>query len=243
MSDDSFFREVDSELRSDRMQQFWDQFGKIIIAAAVLIVLVIAGGRAWDWYQTNRAQTMGDAYMQAVDLAEAGDGDAARTALAAIASDAPATYRALANMRRAAELTAAGEQTEAVALFDAVAGEGAVDDELRAIASIRAAMVLVDTGTLADVESRVQRLTAPGAPWRGSAREALGLASYKADDLAAAFTQFTTIADDADLPSGLRQRAGVMLDVIASRGGPVRATDEAVPAAAEPAEPVEATDG
>ncbi len=228
MSDDSFFREVDSELRSDRMQQFWARFGRIIIATAVLIVLVIAGARAWDWYQTNRAQTMGDAYMQAIDLAEAGESEQARTALAAIAEDAPTTYRALADMRRAAELAASDNQAEAVTLYDAVTADNAVDEELRAIASIRAAMVLVDTGNLADVESRVQRLTAPGAPWRGSAREALGLASYKAGDLQGAFTQFTTIADDDDLPSGLRQRAGVMLDVIASQGGPVRNPDEPV---------------
>ncbi len=119
MSDDSFFREVDSELRSDRMQQFWSRFGRIIIAVAVLIVLGIAGARAWDWYQTNRAQTQGDAYMKAVDLAEAGQTAEAQAAFAAIAEDAPATYRALADMRRAAELAIAGEQAEAVALYDA----------------------------------------------------------------------------------------------------------------------------
>ncbi len=226
MSDDSFFREVDSELRSDRMQQFWARFGRIIIAAAVLIVLVIAGARAWDWYQTNRAQTLGDAYMQAVDLAEEGQSAEAQAAFAAISQDAPATYRALADMRRATELTVAGQQAEAVALYDQVAAESSVDEELRAIAAIRAAMVLVDTGSLSDVESRVQRLTAPGAAWRGSAREALGLASYKAGNLEGAFTQFTTIADDNDLPSGLRQRAGVMLDVIAAQGGPVRDAEE-----------------
>ncbi|MEL6751249.1 MAG: tetratricopeptide repeat protein [Pseudomonadota bacterium] len=220
MSDDSFFREVDEELRSERMKNFWSAWGKFIIAAAVLIVAGIAAWRAYEFYTVSQAQAVGDRYMEAVELAEAGSSEEARSKLEALEADAPPAYRALAKMRRAAEL-APTDKAAASALYDEISADSAINADLRDIATIRGAMVQVDIGSVADVESRVQRLTAPSAPYRGSAREALGLAHYKAGALDEAFTQFKTIADDDQLPSAMRQRAGIMLDVIASRGGPV----------------------
>ena len=82
-------------------------------------------------------------------------------------------------------------------------------------------MLLVDTGSLSDVESRVSSLTAPGAPYRASAREILGLAHFKAGDLKKAFSQFKTISQDAETPSPMQQRVQIMLSLIASNGGPV----------------------
>lgn len=221
MSDDSFFREVNEELRSDRAQAFWSAYGKYIIAAALIIIVGIAGWRIWDAYQVNQAQQTGDAFIAAVELAEEGDREAALEALAALEVDSPPSYRALAKMRRASELLKADDKSAAAALYDDVAADETFDQDLRDIAAVRAAMVFVDVGTVSDVKQRVQSLTAPTSPYRGSAREALGLAHYKADELDAAFAEFKTIVDDAALPSGLRQRAAIMLDVVAARGGPV----------------------
>ena len=41
MSDDGFFREVEEELRSERLKNFWERFGVLIVAGAVLIVVLI----------------------------------------------------------------------------------------------------------------------------------------------------------------------------------------------------------
>jgi hypothetical protein len=221
MSDDSFFREVNEELRSDRAQAFWSAYGKYIITVAVVIVLAIAGWRGWEYYQTTETQRQGDAYLAAIDLAQDGSREEALVALGELEADANPTYRALARMRHAAVLLEGDDKEAAAALYDEVAADNGVPSDLRDMATIRAAMVFVDIGTVDDVSSRVQRLTAPSAPYRGSAREALGLAHYKAGDLEAAFTEFKTIADDVNLPTGLRQRSGILLDVIASKGGPV----------------------
>ena len=43
--DDSFIREVNEELRSDRMKDAWRRYGKILIAAAVILVVGTAGWR------------------------------------------------------------------------------------------------------------------------------------------------------------------------------------------------------
>ena len=35
MSDDSFIREVDDEMRQDRLRALWERYGKLLIAVAV----------------------------------------------------------------------------------------------------------------------------------------------------------------------------------------------------------------
>ena len=52
MSDDSFIREVNDEIRREQAQKLWDRFGPALIVIAVLVVLVfmmLSGGLRWCW--------------------------------------------------------------------------------------------------------------------------------------------------------------------------------------------------
>lgn len=225
MSDDSFIREVDEELRSARLQDFWKKYGNIVIALAVAIVLATGGYRFYEYYTNQKAAEAGDAFMSAVRLAQEGKQDEAVAAFAALEDHESPSYRTLALMRGAAELAENGKKEEALSKFDLIAADTSADENMRAIARIRAAHILVDTGSVQDVESRVSPLTAPGAPYRASAREAIGLAYFKAGDLENAFKQFDEISKDIETPQALRQRVTIMLSLIASRGGPTQ-TDQ-----------------
>ena len=221
MSDDSFIREVDEELRSERVQDFWQRYGKILIAAAVAIILGIAGYGYYEHNTASRAAAQGDTFMAAVRLSEEGKQDEAIAAFGKLESESDDSYRTMARMRGATELVAKGETAEAGKMFDAIIADGAANENMRAIARIRAGLILVDTGTVTEVQARVGALSAPGAPYRASAREAIGLAYYKAGDLENAFKQFEAISTDIDSPQSIKQRVRIMLDVIASKGGPV----------------------
>jgi len=222
MSDDSFIREVDEELRTEQFQDFWKKYGKLAIGVAVAIVVATAGYRYYDYYTAKQAADAGDAFMAAVTLAQEDKQDEALKAFSELEGQASKSYQALARMRGASELAKSGDVEGAVKKFDAIAADASAEENLRSIARIRAAMLLVDSGTVSDVESRVSALSAPGAPYRASAREALGLAYYKAGDLENAFKQFNSLVDDTDTPQALAQRTRILMDLIASRGGPVR---------------------
>lgn len=228
MSDDGFFREVDEELRTDRVRTFWRRYGAYVIGGAVALVLVVSVLRGWEWYQTREAEQSGDALLAATRLIEADQRDEALVALRRIEAEGNETYRTLARMKIASVLNEENRPAEAVAIYDAVAADDNADAEQRSLARIRAAMILVDTGTVDDVRQRIGLLATPGAPYRHSARENLGLALYKARDLQAAFDQFNAVVQDAEAPRGVRERSELMLKMIASQGGPRR---EAVPSA------------
>lgn len=238
MSDESFFREVNEEIRQDRTRAIWSRFGRWFIAAAVLLVLATAGLVAWREYRSSRADASGDRYLAALDLATDGEYDEALTAFGTLAKDGFGAYRDLARLRIGAVQQAKGDRAAAIATFDAVAGEGDAPQALRDMAAVRAAYLLVDTGSLDDVHARVERLSGDAEPLRYPAREALGLASWKAGKPDDARRFFEALRDDRGTPSGIALRGRVMLDLIA--GGteyvaPATAGDPATAGATLPA--------
>ncbi|NJR14113.1 MAG: hypothetical protein HC779_08130, partial [Phyllobacteriaceae bacterium] len=114
----------------------------------------------------------------------------------------------------AATLLAATDPKAAVAAFDAVAADGSVPAPLRDVARLRAAYLLIDNGTYAEVAARAETLSSDGNAMRHSAREALGLAAWKAGEMDNARVLFQQIADDANASEGIAQRAQIMLALI-----------------------------
>lgn len=218
MSDDSFFREVDQELRQDQAKALWDRYGPAAIAIAIAVVLATAAWVAWDYWSTTRANRSGDAYSQALALAGQGRTDEAGAALAELEASGYGAYPVLARLRAATLLSEAGDPQGAVAGFDRVADDRSVPAAIRDVARLRAGLVLVDHGAYADVAARVETLTADTNTLRHSAREALALSAWKDGRFADADALFSQIADDEAAPRNLRQRAEMMSDLIRGSG-------------------------
>ena len=233
MSDDSFIREVEQELRSDRFKALWKRFGPFIIAGAVLIVALTAAWRGWLTYTEARANASGDAYLRAIELAEDGERDAALVALAELEESGAGRYDLLARMR-AASLIAQDRPEEAITAFASVADDAQTPPAIADVARLRAGYLLVDHGTPGEVNAMVGRLAVEGDPMRHSAREALALAALGAGDTERAAERFREIVADRETPPGIAARAEEMLAFIrATRGTGV--ADGVVVTAVEPA--------
>lgn len=218
MSDDSFIREVDEELRSDRMQNIWKRYGKLIIAIAIAIVLVTAGYRFWLSYSKGEAAKSGDVFLEAVELSNDGKHDDAIAMLEQLSKDGYGQYPALSQIRLAAEMAKAGKIDDAVAAYDAIADDTSFDPTLRGVARLRSGLLLVDHGSFDDVASKLQQLSGAESNFRHSAREGLGLSAWKHKQYSEAHRWFTTITEDATSPNGIRGRARIMLELLAGEG-------------------------
>ena len=218
MSDDSFFREVNEELRQDQAKALWDRFGPAFIGLAVLVVLGTAAFVGWQYWTESQANRSGDDFAAALALANTGKNDEALAALDALEKDGYGAYPLLARMRAATVLLQKGDAAGAVKEFDEVAADSSIPDGLRDMARLRAALILVDTGAYEDVSKRVEALTPDTNALRHSAREALGLSAWKAGKAKDALALFDQIADDQGAPRDLRQRARLMSELIRGSG-------------------------
>ncbi len=218
MSDDTFIREVNEEIRQDRAKRIWDSFGPFIILGAVLVVLGTAGFVAWDYFASARAAKSGDAFAEALTLAQSGKSDEALAAFQKLEREGSGSYAVLARMRAATVLAEKKDFAGAVAGFDAVAADGRVPQSIRDMARLRAGLLLVDHGTYADVASRVEALANDSNPLRFSARETLGLAAWKDNKPADALKLFDQIRNDNGSPGDMKQRADLMAELIRGSG-------------------------
>lgn len=209
------FHEIEEDLRRDRMRRLWDRFGSYVIALALLIVAATAGWSGWKYWREQQAFKASTAFEAASELAAAGKYPEAEAAFQALVKDAPAGYAALAGFR-AASVAAQNGTAKGIAAFDALAADAKLPQALRAVARVRAGLMLVDAGTPDDVRQRVGALASGTGPLRNSARETLALAELKAGDAAAANKLATEITEDAEATGGERSRAELIRRLTAS---------------------------
>lgn len=229
MSNETIFREVDEELRGDRMRRIWKRIGPYVIGAAVAVVLVVAANEGWSWWQGSNAARSSDQFYAALELAEAGDVASAQTALNDVVTEGSGGYPTLARFRQAALLAAEGKRAEAIAAYDALA-TSETNPRLRELALVLAAYLVVDDKDVAAVLQRVGGLVQPGAPLRNAARETIGLAQYASGDLDAAYATFAEILADPLVGQEMRGRVQVYAAQLVALGAE-GADDEVVEAA------------
>lgn len=218
MSDDSFIREVEEELRTDKLKAFWSRFGVLIVGGAIAIAVGTAGFVGWQSYTTSQANASGDRFLEALNLANEGNSQEALSRLAELEADGYGQYAVLARMRAASERHNAGNTDQAIADFDAIAADNSVPIALRDAARVRAAYLMVDAGSYQDVANRAEPLAAGDNAFRHSAREALALSAWKngrADD---ALRLIDELLADTIVPPGIAQRAQIIRDMIISSG-------------------------
>jgi hypothetical protein len=202
---EAFAREVDEELRVDRLTALWRRWRFVIIGAAVALVLGTAASVGWDaWRERVR---MADA--RAFDAALQAHTEAGPTAdaLAAMAAEASTGYRAIARLTAAQLYVSAGEPDRARDMLAAVAADGGVPERYRDLARLLDIARSFDEMAPEAVIAELEPLAEAGAPWRHSARELVAAAQIEAGDRTGAVETLDRLVDDAETPQALRGRA------------------------------------
>jgi hypothetical protein len=210
------FREVDEEVRRERLKKLWDRYQFLVIGGALLIVIGVGGWRGYQWMEARKAAAAGTTFENAITLGEAEKHAEAAAALAAIAKEGTPAYRDLASLRRASELAAhpaelsADDAKTAVAAYKEVAADTSIAPSLRELATLRAAALQINQREFDDVRKQLEPMAEPGRNYRHAARELLAFAAWHAGDTAALQRWIGVIAKDPETPLGTRSRIEVL---------------------------------
>jgi hypothetical protein len=203
---ETFYREVDEELRKEQLQTFWQRYGLLLIGAVVLLLAAIGGAIWWQNRQIVKSGERGEQLASAFEDIQAGRTKAALPKLDALASEGEG-YKAAALLTKADIAIQNNDLKGAAATFRQVAGDLELAEPYRQLALIRQTALEFDTLQPAEVIRRLQPLAAPGLPWFGSAGEMVALAHLKANRPQQAAPIFAALARDERLPSSIRSRA------------------------------------
>ncbi|HUK06982.1 MAG TPA: tetratricopeptide repeat protein [Stellaceae bacterium] len=210
------FQEVDEELRRDNFAKLWKRYGNYVVALAVLIVAATGAFSWWRAHDLQQRQDEGTRAAAALTLAAQGKTAEAADALTVLSSDAHAGRALVARFETAALRARAGDPAAAIAAYDSIAKDGAVDQIYRDLATLSWAFQAIDSLDPSVIIERLAPLTAADSPWHPSAIELTAIAHLKAGDRNAARTDYQRLADDLTAPQGLRARAAQMVAALGS---------------------------
>ena len=242
---ETFLREVDEELRRERVNKFFTRYGWWILAGAVLLMAAVAG---FIWWQGHRAETRGaegEKLVDALTSIEAGNRAAAQPKIAELSQSRIEGYRAAALFTRANTETAAGNTPAAIATLRSIAADESLDELYRQAALIRQTSLEYDTLQPQAVIQRLGPLARPGSPWLAAAGEMVGFAHVKMHRPDLAGPIFAAIARDDKAPDSARARAVQMAGslgvdvsgIVPALSGQAQPAPAPAPAQAQPAPP------
>lgn len=210
------FREVDEELKQDRYEKLWKQYGKFVIGGAVLIVAAVAGWTAWESHQTSLRHEEGRKFAAAAALMQDGKTADASSAFAQLATDTGSGYGILARFYQASIVARGGDAPGAIKIYDEISEDSGAPESMRELAVILGALqaLRVPSIEVTTIENKIQPMTGAGKPYRHVALEIMAMAAQRAGDLDKARTSYRAIVDDAASPPGIRARASQMLNIL-----------------------------
>ena len=202
------FDEIDEDLKRDHMQLLWARYGKIVIAAVLAIVLLVAVRQGYTAWQTSRAEASASAYQQALQSNDVVG------ALEAQLGQLSAGYKMLAQFQIAAEHAASGDFVAAEARYLRLASDGSVDPLYQQAATLLSVMVAPRDVDVSSLKARLSNLETAAGPWQAMALETGASLALRKGNKDTAVLKYKRIMEMGDVPVGLRQRAERMIVIL-----------------------------
>ena len=144
VDNESFYREVDEELRREQLTSTWKRHGLWIVLGVVLLLGAIGGFLYWQNQKEQRAGQHAETLTALFDDIQAGKTKALQPKLDQLAKEAAPGYRAAAMMTKADVALQEGNDAAALAAFQSVADDAELPAPYRELALIRRTAVEYD---------------------------------------------------------------------------------------------------
>ena len=249
--DDTFLREVDEELRRERVGNFMTRYVWYILGGAALLLAAIGG---WIWWQHRQNVEAGEAsakLVQVIEQLEQNNAKAAAPVIDELAANSRAGYRLAGLFARANAQISTNAIPAAIETLKGIAADESAPQPYRDAALIRQTQLELDNLQPAQVVQRLQPYAQAGNAWHGAAGEMVGIALIRQQRLDQAARVFEALARDQGVSETIRARAiqmasalgvdAVQIDPTIGTGqvGGGAPAGQAPAAQAEPAQPAQ----
>lgn len=206
-SSETFFKEVEENLRRDQFQSFFKTYGAWIAAAVVLFLGAVGGWIYWEQRQQQQSAAQSEE-MHAVfgDIAD----QQLKTVpqrLDKLDDSSNDIVKASAILAQAAIALDKNDRPAAISRYRQIAGDESLPQAYRDLGTIRVTALEFDAISPEQVIARLEPLAKAGNPWFGSAGEMTALAYLKQGKKTEAGRMFAAVAADRQVPRTIRSRA------------------------------------
>ncbi|HEX8641712.1 MAG TPA: tetratricopeptide repeat protein [Allosphingosinicella sp.] len=232
---ETFVREVDEELRRERINTAVSRYGWWIVAAIVLILGATGGVIWWQNHEAEQSAKQGETLLEALDGMESGNRNAAAPKLDQLSRSGVEGYEVAALFARATAQSEANNNAAAIATLRRISGNEDFAEPYRQAALVRQTGLEFDGLRPEQIIQRMGPLARSGSPWFGTAGEMVGIAHLRMNRPDLAGPLFARIGRDETVPPSIRTRAIQMAGSLGINAMPdTPAAQGAAPNASQP---------
>lgn len=206
-------RELQEDMRQERLQKLWNSFGKVIIGLSVSIVLATIVMVVWKNHQQSRAVERTTQLMKGTDRMKVEDYRGAIAEFDVLSEMPP--YRSLAMLQKARAEEAIGEHDKVKKTYLAVSHYPLDDEEAAFVELSRLLEETADASPSSSSYIAFDALLRERAAWQL-------LGAGKKEEAAAAFA---SLGDDRFAPQSLRARTSIVARYLAAPKTDAKAAD------------------
>ncbi len=212
--EDAFIREIDEELKNEKLKKIWDKYGLFIIIFVVLAVSAAVSFETFKAWNEKRNQEFSDTYAYALNLQNQGRYAEAMEVLDKLQKSKKAVYSDIAEIQMANIMMEQNKVEEAIAILENVVKDKDFNPQMKQIAIIKLASYKLDYAPSEEIQSMLAPLVRENGVWTNIAKEMLAMLAVRDGDLDRAKTLYQEISVAANTPETLKARAQDMLNVI-----------------------------
>ncbi|MEC7835313.1 MAG: tetratricopeptide repeat protein [Pseudomonadota bacterium] len=210
---DDIFKEVDEELREERLTKIWKRIGPYVIgilSGTIIITSAVIGYREYD--ETQR-QNWGVQFAEAMNLSEEGNWQESLDLFEALTEKTNLGYKTLSLFQAASLYAKNGNKEKALEIYQSLESK-ALDENFRDLATLMLIYLQFDNADPEILEKRIEKLASKGNPWYYNAMELKGFLFAKQKNKEKQIEIFNILSKDNKAPEGVRTRANDMLAIL-----------------------------
>lgn len=210
---DDIFKEVDEELREERLTKIWKRIGPYVIgilSGAIIITSAVIGYREYD--ETQR-QNWGVQFAEAMNLSEEGNWQESIDLFETLTEKTNLGYKTLSLFQAASLYAKNGNKEKALEIYQSLENK-ALDENFQDLATLMLIYLQFDNADPEILEKRIEKLASKGNPWYYNAVELKGFLFAKQKNKEKQIEIFNILSKDNKAPEGVRTRANDMLAIL-----------------------------
>lgn len=212
--EDAFIREIDEELKNEKLKRIWDKYGLLIIIFVTLAVFAAVSFETFKAWQDRRNQEMSNTFAYALNLQNQGRFAEADEVLTSLVDADKGVYSNIAEMQKVNLLLEQNQTEKALSLLQDICNNEDFNPQIRDVALIKLASYKLENAPAQEIKDLLTPLLEQQSLWNLTAKELLAMLAVREKDYSQAIDLYQEISSAPKAPETMKARAVDMINVL-----------------------------
>lgn len=212
--EDAFIREIDEDLKNEKLKRIWDKYGLFIIIFVTVVIFAAVSFETIKAWQDKRNQEMSDTFAYALNLQNQGRNAEAFEVLTRLKNSDRGIYADIAQMQMADMLIEQNKLQDAINILQEICNNNDFNPQLHDVAVLKLASYKLNDAPADEIKQLLAPLTEKQSLWNNAAKEILAMLALRDNNLTEAKKLYQEISLDPKASDSMKSRALNMINVL-----------------------------